>query len=461
MSNYPYLNDKNFLKKLDVENHKIQFTRISVLHFSTEEVIASIEGKATGGSVNINGSSTMRRTASCSLLVDPKEKNQHLAMGSVIYGDITEINNLISINKKIKLETGFINTLANLGEGYYPQYDIIWFPLGVYAIKSANVSKNNSGINISLTLHDKSVFLNGDAGGIIPAATVFSEQVDLAAADKINNTKKILIKDIIRKLVVEFGGESPDNVIIDDVPDTVRQLMKWTGDTPGYLTTGGVLVLEHPADLSEIKYTFQKGDIIGYMPADFVYPGTLECNAGETVAAMLDKIKNTLGNYEWFYDLDGRFHFQEIKNYLNNSKATEILALTADDYLSVANMSKSVYAFDETNKNLITSISNAPQYQNMKNDFIIWGNKKTISGSNKPIRYHLAFDRKPPVNQNKEYFGMVQSVSEYNETFIPLYLISQDGHKKNTEIYTNTLPSLNGDYYYLVRKWKEKSQKEE
>jgi hypothetical protein len=41
-------------------------------------------------------------------------------------------------------------------------------------------------------------------------------------------------------------------------------------------------------------------------------------NAGETVVALLDKIVKALGNYEFFYDLDGNFIFQEKKNYLNN-----------------------------------------------------------------------------------------------------------------------------------------------
>ena len=34
---------------------------------------------------------------------------------------------------------------------------------------------------------------------------------------------------------------------------------------------------------------------------------------------LLDNIKNKLGNYEYYYDIDGNFIFQEIKNYLNTS----------------------------------------------------------------------------------------------------------------------------------------------
>ena len=58
-------------------------------------------------------------------------------------------------------------------------------------------------------------------------------------------------------------------------------------------------------------------------------------------------------------------------------------------------MSKGKIAYDFTNKNIITSYSNAPQYNNIKNDFIVWGIRETAEGLTLPIRYHLAIDKKP------------------------------------------------------------------
>ena len=52
------------------------------------------------------------------------------------------------------------------------------------------------------------------------------------------------------------------------------------------------------------------GDDVGYIYTDFTYPGELIGNAGETVVSVLDKIKSVLGNYEYFYDIDGNFRFQ-------------------------------------------------------------------------------------------------------------------------------------------------------
>lgn len=395
MIQYPYLQDKEFLRKLDLERLKEQITRITILDFKTERPLVNIEGKATGGSISLNGASNMRRTASCSVAVDPYGIKPIGQTDFVNYYNITDINNIISMNKKVRIEIGIYNNLANFG--YYQDYEIIWFPLGTYVIKAGNASKNSSGINISLTLNDKCALLNGDMGGIIPAGTIFSESELFNKAGTKREVEKILIKDVIRNLIVEFGGEQPEKVFINDIDDYIVKVMKWTGNKSVYLVkTEKRVRLTYEitqADTNNKEYAF--GTDIGYMSEPFVYPGVLECNAGEAVAAVLDKIKNTLGNFEWFYDVDGNFHFQKIKNFLNDSKATDLLNVTKKDYYSRVNYSTTQYEFNEDNNNLISSISTAPQFPNIKNDFVVWGTKKTGSGATKPIRYHLAFDEKP------------------------------------------------------------------
>lgn len=416
---YPYLKDKNFLIDMDNENCKEQFIRITVLDFQTERIKASIEGETTSGSCNLSGTSNMRRTASCSLIVDPEGIKINGYEDYQTYYNITEVENLISLNKKVRIETGFINTLK-IKYPQYEQHNIIWYPLGTYVIKNASVSNGNNGVNISLTLNDKCALLNGDMGGVIPAATVFSEFETYNSNGTERYVEKMLLKDIIKFLVVDFGGELPENVIIHDIDDYIVKVMKWNGNSPIYLIeeTGKNKRLSITAETGAIRY--DKGKNIGYIAEPFVYPGTLECNAGETVAAMLDKIKNLLGNFEWFYDIDGRFVFQEIKNYLNNSITKDILNITEQDYLSSVNLSKSVYTFDSNNRHLITSVSNSPQYPNIKNDFIVWGSKKGASGVEKPIRYHLAFDNKPVVNIDNKRLALVYTDYRNLKTIIPL-----------------------------------------
>jgi hypothetical protein len=65
---------------------------------------------------------------------------------------------------------------------------------------------------------------------------------------------------------------------------------------------------------------------------------------------------------------------------------------------------KTVYSFD--NSNLITSYSNSPQFNMIKNDFVVWGTRETADGVSLPIRYHLAIDSKPKAGNtyNVEFY---------------------------------------------------------
>lgn len=415
-----YLLDRNFLKRLDIENKKELFIRISVLDFVTEDTIAFIEGKSTSGNCNLSGTSNMRRTASVSLVVDPYGVKKVKANSYYTeYGNITEAENLISLNKKVKLSVGIKNSLAILG--YYPEENIIWFPLGMYVIKNASVSKGTGGANISLTLNDKCALLNGEMGGTFPAGINLSEVIEYSEDGKTSSVKKIPLKDIIRNIVVEYGGERADNIIISDIDDYVLKVMKWNGNNSIYLIEGTNKRLSLTEVSDSTEYT--KNRNIGYTTTPFVYPGNLTMNAGEAAAAALDKIKNILGNFEWFYDIDGRFVFQENKNYLNHTPTVEdAINISEYDYLSFANSLTSIYTFDNSNRHLITNISNAPQYNNIKNDFVVWGSRKGTSGAKLPIRYHLAFDTKPMVDISNQRFALVTTDARGLQKITPLIL---------------------------------------
>jgi hypothetical protein len=51
------------------------------------------------------------------------------------------------------------------------------------------------------------------------------------------------------------------------------------------------------------------GETAGFRLTELVYPGSLVGNVGESLTSILDKIKNMLGEFEYFYDLDGNFIF--------------------------------------------------------------------------------------------------------------------------------------------------------
>ena len=66
-------------------------------------------------------------------------------------------------------------------------------------------------------------------------------------------------------------------------------------------------------DLNEIeKYHIAKiemGQTAGYKRTELVYDGDLIANVGESIVSVLDKIKNMLTEFEYFYNLEGQFVF--------------------------------------------------------------------------------------------------------------------------------------------------------
>ena len=390
--NFPYLKDSVFLKNFDKIKLKQQFIKLIVLTFD-QQPIQQIQGKATGGNLSLDGSSSMRRTGNISLVADPYQN------------DLTDTKHLLSINKKVELLVGFTNTTDE-----YKEFPILWFPQGVYVIVTPNITYNSSGINISLTLHDKMALLNGQCGGVLPASVVFHEMQDV----DVNGDRIIIeptIYQIIQELVNHFGGQQLGKIIISDVDNRIKKVMKWTGSIPIYLyqefdNENNNIYYRYSTNYNELTKnktqeeieknltSFNYGQDVGYILTDFTYPGELIGNAGDTVVTILDQIKDTLGNYEYFYDIEGNFRFQQIKNYLNTSYSTfKINQINADNYLVDYAGGKSVYTFQGAD--IIQSYTNAPQYQQIKNDFMIWGKRISIDGQEIPIRYHLAIDEKP------------------------------------------------------------------
>ena len=377
---YEYLKDSEFLKKIDKQKIKEQYAKITVLDW-LENPIQEIEGIVTGGNINLDGKSAQRRTMNLSVYVD-----------DIGYTGVTSIDNLISLNKKVKVAIGIKNITKQ-----YQQYEILWFPQGVFVMTQPSISHSTSGTTISLTLRDKMCLLDGTCGGTIPASTQFDEYETLDENGQWIIEKPVIVQ-IIRECVNHFGGEQLGKIIISDLDTRIKKVMKWTGSSPLYLLqrdTDDCIFTTNYATVQGQNYkAFSYGEDVGFIYTDFIYTEELIGDAGSTVVTILDKIKNALGNYEYFYDIDGNFVFQEIKNYLNTSHATvELEKLNKDNYLIDMAKGKTVYEFD--NSNLVTSYSNNPQYQMIKNDFIVWGIRENVNGNDVPIRYHLAIDKKP------------------------------------------------------------------
>lgn len=376
-----FLNDASFLKEIDNLQIKNEYIKVIILSWD-EKPIQEVQGYMTGGTLNIDGSSSMRRNSNITMQLNKTE-----------LANITDINNLFSINKKIALEIGIKNPTNQ-----YKEYPILWYPQGIFLITSISLNHSANGVNISMQIKDKTCLLNGECGGVIPASTQFDEYETTDETGKIIITKPT-IAQIIKEVVNHFGKESLNKILISDLDDKVKTVMKWIGSTPVYLINKNdnyVLTTDY-SEIGNYTYeTFTYGDDIGFIYSDFTYPKELIENAGSNVCTVLDKIKSLLGNYEYFYDIYGNFIFREIKNYLNTTKATvDLNAISNNDYLIEVDRGKNVYDFN--NSKLISSYANTPAFNEIKNDFIVWGIKKTNLGNTIPIRFHLAIDKKPKI----------------------------------------------------------------
>ena len=401
---YPYLLDANFCATLIKQHLKEQFVKIIILDW-LENPIQEIQGITTGGSINIDGNSSVRRTANLSAFISETD-----------YGRVTETDNLFSINKKVYLEIGYKNITQQ-----YQEYPIIWFPQGHFVMIQPSISHSLTGTTLSLQLRDKMCLLNGECGGTIPAATQF-DSYDTIDENGDWITQKVPIVQIIGEVVNHFGEEQLSKIIISDVDKKIKKVMKWIGKTPVYLINdnGQHTLSTNFADAVDKGYQeFKNGMDVGYIYVDFVYPDELIGNAGDTVCTILDKIKGLLGNYEYFYDIDGNFIFREKKNYLNISQATvDLDKINNNDYLVDMNKGKAVYVFDSMNS--IISVNNNPQYSKIKNDFVVWGIRENANGNSVPIRYHLTIDKKPKTGAVYDCFFYEDPDDELTKVKVPI-----------------------------------------
>ena len=431
------MNDDMTLRNLDINEillSRLRYTyvKIEVLNYFTEKTIDTVEGEVMTGSITVDGDSTVRRIAN---LVFVATSNNF---------KILTADNPLSINKKIRISIGIRSNET--------QNEIYYFKMGIFVMTACYTTVTTQGHQINITAQDKMCLHNGTISGVINFTTradvevidgtyqealtniqnvtaeiqalikenykeipaglkekfdamkpdlrfiyklvanedyaqeslIFTllEQCDTIPAEtdykalksqfktfsnnvtKLSNNskyKKLLIREIIKYAAIELAGEKPGRVVINDVDDKVR--------TP-------------------VMVDSEKG-IIGFKMINYVYPTELTIATGQAVTAIYEACKNALGgNYEYFYDIDGNFIFQEIKNYKYNN-IVPLDELRPNDYK--VTFEKLAIQYDFSNDNIIQSYNNSPNWANIKNDFYVWG----VNENSGVIGYHLVIDKKP------------------------------------------------------------------
>jgi len=140
--------------------------------------------------------------------------------------NITAVDNVISINKIIKIEVGLQHNIVGLANPH-------WFNLGHFVISNASITRNTAGFNIQLSLKDLMAKVNGECGGMLPGGMTHSP-IYVRQADGIMKSEPVQYEALIRTLMTEYTDFVSDDLIINlersnlvELPDALKP----AGDT--------------------------------------------------------------------------------------------------------------------------------------------------------------------------------------------------------------------------------------
>ena len=282
------------------------------------------------------------------------------------------------------------------------------------------------------------------------AATYYTEYLikDLYEIEEQYYIKKLPLKTIIREAVHTYAKEPYQNIIINDVDDYGLEQLTYKGDRPLYALRNGdtehftqlffegqnyfldsfikdsrfrfdpltnnnlaagdatKLICEKGEDGKPVWYVqenatenfytlakFEFGDDVGYRITNLTYAGDLVSSIGDTIISILDKIKTMLGDFEYFYDEEGRFIFQRKPNYVNTAWS-QFTNNEDEKYVTFGN-DRRRFSFSFEGNRIITAIQNSPVLTNVRNDYVVWGKRKSATGVDIPIHARYAIDKKP------------------------------------------------------------------
>ena len=447
----------SFLNKLQKQKIQKKYAKITLLDWG-ERPVRSLEGEITGGNLNIDGNSAIRTTISLSMIVKDLDLTKYtIALRSKVSIEIglkNDIDNsypeIIWFKQGIFIVTNF-NTSIGIAQstisisgkdkmcllngeisGSIPastDFGQVDFYENVYAeIPTENYSPEKYYYKESID--NKDFYFLDYSPAAITGRTYYEKISSIT-------TTKLTIKEIIHNIVYIWGHEAKTRIIINDLDLMGNELLEYRGETPMFLikqadTNSNIFrnlvfdnnyVIDGDAlsnwkddefynlnaldnqynkvrkfklddDIEYVVIKVEYGETIGYRATDLTFAGDLIAAPGESVTSILDKIKNMLGNFEYFYDVNGNFIFQakhayELVNY--NKFLTDG---NNEVYLDGSYYNnKIIYTFNDEEET--TQISHTPNLTNLRNDYSIWGEKTSSSGAKIPIHLRYALQKKP------------------------------------------------------------------
>lgn len=395
-----------FLEKLYEHNVRKVYTKIELLRWD-ETTMGQIDGIVTNGTYSVDGSSSIRRNVNLTL--------------SVIDRDDKLVFEYLDLSKKIRLWAGLENFTDE-----HQEDEIIWFNLGSYVLIEPSYSHSTDELRMTLQAQDKMALMNGVIGGVFNTATSFTQR-----DSRTGYTHSLPWREIFYYAATIFGEEDPGKVVVESVPDFVKdyvQVKTIGGMLPDFIHVDadpeeqGVRIITDAwsPDTPGREMKFSQGDRL-YKLRRFGPPDPQDTNtsskesymknAGEPIDSVFKDIVEELGHtHEVFYNTNGDLILQKIKHYINDT-----FDPTVDPHLGYAkyefdmdrfepDFSGFPFAYDFSNKDSVTAYTNNPSWSNLKNDYIVIGK----DGMN---TLQIAIDKKPTIRELREWF------KKFNEDF--------------------------------------------
>lgn len=516
-----YLRDKDFLTELCSQREREVFARVTALNLD-DLPLEQIEGKVTNGSINIDGASAVRRTCSLSMVTESLDINEYYwGLKTKIKIEIGLKNNLkkyqnhtiiwfpmgIYLISTFSLSQSTTGITINIGGK--DKMCILNGEMGGILMAPTDFGKmetyDEAGNRTVTKIPVKQIISDMiHQYGNEPYSKIFIEDIEDFGLNLQNWRGADPCYFYLQSL--EAGGRTPiqislnpDDLVLIKEDDqtmaaTLRQLENV--DQQKYFAGGGNSLTNELATVPVYYYkgpldqqphvnsegnivastdenenwmanwsdsaAFVKkvdyGDTVGYTITELVYPEDLIANAGETITSVLDKIKAMLGDFEYFYDIDGNFIFRKQKAYKETYSAQNIFDLetnktitdgenTYDNSMYLIGATDDSIDFKFDNLELITNISNNPAIGNVKNDFTVWGNRKGANGAQIPIHMRYAIDKKP------EEYHSIEITSSRADMLLRCYpelFPMQEGEIGTMAVSRLMATHRAGDYYYRM-----------
>ena len=275
------------------------YVRINVLN-DDGTVLDSLDGIIAGGSVNIDATSDIRRTASFTVI---PTRNQDIKINEVSY---------IWLNRTIKIEVGLKNIRTQ---------EIKWYSQGYYIYTDTSGNYDASTNTLQVNCADFMALLDGSRNGILgqiqTVIPAYEEDTDTGAVISYN-----YIRDAIIATLNQLGRIT--DIQIEDV-----------GEYKG-------LESKNPTGYQEYRAANPTWNCIPY---------DLEFSCGDSVLTILTTLRDLYPNYEMFFDINNVFVCQMkpsgydddivlTNDYVQQLLISENTESTSNDFTEVKNISE-------------------------------------------------------------------------------------------------------------------------